>query len=120
MMREDGQGLAGIGDDMAPPPRQDVPIAGEEQGMIIERVRPPRAPLHVLVVGGGLGGLCLAQGLTKAGLSVAVYERDLTAQVRAQGYRLSLKEEGSLALRDCLPEHLFALCVACTGRLRYP
>src|SRR5262245_49962333 len=39
-------------------------------------------PLHVLVIGGGIGGLCLAQGLRRAqvlrhaNVSVAVYERD--------------------------------------------
>src|SRR5579859_239907 len=69
-------------------------------------------PLHVLIIGGGLGGLCLAQGLKKSGISVSVYERDRTAQFRSQGYRISLKEEGSHALRDCLPENLFNLCVA--------
>jgi cation diffusion facilitator CzcD-associated flavoprotein CzcO len=36
-------------------------------------------PFHVLIVGGGIGGLCLAQGLKKAGISVAVYERDTSA-----------------------------------------
>lgn len=29
---------------------------------------------HVLIAGGGIGGLCLAQGLRKAGVSCAVYE----------------------------------------------
>lgn len=70
------------------------------------------SPFHVLVIGGGIGGLCLAQGLKKSGISVAVYERDRSAQFRNQGYRISIKEEGSQALRDCLPEHLFKLCVA--------
>src|SRR5579872_1097824 len=69
-------------------------------------------PLHVLVIGGGIGGLCLTQGLKKSGISVAVYERDRSAQFRSQGYRISLKEDGSQALRDCLPENLFNLCVA--------
>ena len=40
---------------------------------------------HVGIVGGGIGGLALAQGLTKAGLSVAVYERDRTSTDRLQG-----------------------------------
>ena len=34
------------------------------------------APLHVVIIGGGIGGLTLAQGLKKSGVSVAVYERD--------------------------------------------
>src|SRR6266511_736653 len=70
------------------------------------------APLHVLIVGGGVGGLCLAQGLKKSGISVAVYERDESAQFRSQGYRIGLKEAGAQALRDCLPEDLFNLCMA--------
>src|SRR4030088_1862683 len=37
-------------------------------------------PLHVLIIGGGVGGLCLAQGLKKSGISVAVYERDTSAR----------------------------------------
>src|ERR1700680_4048385 len=69
-------------------------------------------PLRVLIIGGGIGGLCLAQGLKKSGISVAVYERDRSAYFRSQGYRISLKEDGSQALRDCLPENLFNLCVA--------
>src|SRR6202165_5015389 len=69
-------------------------------------------PLHVLIIGGGIGGLCLAQGLKKSGISVAVYERDRSAHFRSQGYRISLKEDGSQALRDCLPENLFNLCIA--------
>jgi 2-polyprenyl-6-methoxyphenol hydroxylase-like FAD-dependent oxidoreductase len=71
-----------------------------------------KAPLHVLIIGGGIGGLCLAQGLKKSGISVAVYERDQSVSFRNQGYRISLKEEGSRALRDCLPENLFQLTVA--------
>ncbi|MBO0774351.1 MAG: NAD(P)-binding protein, partial [Actinobacteria bacterium] len=32
-------------------------------------------PLQILIIGGGIGGLCLAHGLRRAGVSVAVYER---------------------------------------------
>lgn len=77
-----------------------------------DRLKTALSPFHVLIVGGGIGGLCLAQGLKKSGISVAVYERDASAQFRHQGYRISIKEEGSQALRDCLPEFLFKLCVA--------
>jgi 2-polyprenyl-6-methoxyphenol hydroxylase-like FAD-dependent oxidoreductase len=69
-----------------------------------------------MVVGGGIGGLCLAQGLRKAGISATVYERDESAGFRHQGYRISLKAAGAAALRECLPEDLFALAVATSIR----
>lgn len=68
--------------------------------------------LHVLIVGGGLGGLCLAQGLQQAGVSVTVYERDVTPAIRRQGYRLHIDARGANALRSCLPSHLFELFTA--------
>jgi len=67
---------------------------------------------HVLIVGGGLGGLCLAQGLATAGVDTEVHERDSSAAFRSQGYRISLKATGARALRACLPQALFDLCVA--------
>jgi 2-polyprenyl-6-methoxyphenol hydroxylase-like FAD-dependent oxidoreductase len=62
---------------------------------------------HVVIAGGGLGGLCLAQGLKKAGVSVAVYERDRTRTDRLQGYRIHIDPNGSRALYECLPANLF-------------
>ena len=62
---------------------------------------------HVLIIGGGIGGLCLAQGLRKSAISVALYERDQSQYFRGQGWRISLKEEGTSALRACLPENPF-------------
>lgn len=72
--------------------------------------------LHVLIIGGGIGGLCLAQGLKKSGISVAVYERDQSADFRGQGYRLNINPDGSHALHDCLPDNLFNLVVATSGK----
>ncbi|HEV2370827.1 MAG TPA: FAD-dependent monooxygenase [Streptosporangiaceae bacterium] len=72
--------------------------------------------LHVVVIGGGVGGLCLAQGLRNEGISATVYERDASAGSRHQGYRVSLKATGAGALRECLPEDLFALAVATSIR----
>jgi 2-polyprenyl-6-methoxyphenol hydroxylase-like FAD-dependent oxidoreductase len=69
-------------------------------------------PPHVLIIGGGIGGLCLAQGLKQAGIGVSVYERDRSRFFRGQGWRVTIKENGSEALRRCLPEQLFELCVA--------
>src|SRR5262249_53070588 len=72
----------------------------------------PQKNLRVLVVGGGLGGLCLAQGLRKAGISVAVYERDRSPEVRTQGYRFHMDIRGEEALRACLPPSLYELALA--------
>jgi 2-polyprenyl-6-methoxyphenol hydroxylase-like FAD-dependent oxidoreductase len=74
-----------------------------------------RRGVHVLVIGGGIGGLCLAQGLRKAGVSVAVYERDRAPDARLQGYRLSIEPPGSAALHECLPDELWQLLVALSG-----
>lgn len=45
---------------------------------------------HVVIVGGGIGGLTLAQGLKKDGISCAVYEKDMSRADRLQGYRIVL------------------------------
>lgn len=66
-----------------------------------------QAPLHVVIIGGGIGGLTLAQGLKKSGVSAAVYERDRTRTDRVQGYRVHINPTGSLALHECLPAPLF-------------
>ncbi|HEX4165073.1 MAG TPA: FAD-dependent monooxygenase [Bryobacteraceae bacterium] len=71
---------------------------------------------HVLVIGGGIGGLCLAQGLKKTGISVAVYERDRTRTDRLQGYRIHIDPEGSRALHHCLPRENFDAFVATCGK----
>jgi 2-polyprenyl-6-methoxyphenol hydroxylase-like FAD-dependent oxidoreductase len=67
---------------------------------------------QVGIVGGGIGGLALAQGLKKAGMSVAVYERDRTPTDRLQGYRVHISPKGSEALHSCLPDALFEVFVA--------
>lgn len=43
---------------------------------------------HVIIVGGGIGGLALAQGLKKNGISFAVFEKDMSRADRIQGYRI--------------------------------
>ena len=67
---------------------------------------------HVGIIGGGIGGLALAQGLKKAGISVALYERDRTPADRLQGYRVHISPKGSVALHDCLPSDLFGVFAA--------
>jgi 2-polyprenyl-6-methoxyphenol hydroxylase-like FAD-dependent oxidoreductase len=60
--------------------------------------------MRVLIIGGGLGGLCLAQGLVTAGVEVTVFERDRTRAERLDRYRLHVSPAGSRALRACLPD----------------
>jgi len=72
--------------------------------------------LRVLVIGAGLGGLCLAQGLRKAGVDVAVYERDAGLPVRTQGHRIHIDSRGEQALRECLPPNLYDLFLATRGQ----
>ena len=71
--------------------------------------------LRVAVAGGGLGGLCLAQGLLKAGADVTVYERDEYLAARHQGYRLHVDARAGLALEQCLPPESFAIFQATCG-----
>jgi 2-polyprenyl-6-methoxyphenol hydroxylase-like FAD-dependent oxidoreductase len=59
------------------------------------------------IIGGGIGGLCLAQGLKKAGIPVRVYERDEAATARSQGFRIHISPDGSRALHECLPQGLW-------------
>src|SRR5690348_9954156 len=72
--------------------------------------------LRVAVAGAGIGGLCLAQGLMRAGVAVQVYERDVALNVRRQGYRLHLDARAGVALDRCLPPHLFRLVLATASR----
>ena len=65
-------------------------------------------PLHVLIAGGGLSGLALAQGLIKDGHTCEVFERDADDS-RKIGYYLHMNADGGEALRRCLPGDLFEL-----------
>ncbi|MEA1677349.1 NAD(P)/FAD-dependent oxidoreductase [Nitrospirillum sp. BR 11163] len=64
---------------------------------------------RVAIIGAGLGGLCLAQALTRAGIDCVVYERDGALDGRAQGYRLRIDADGADALARCLPAELYDL-----------
>ncbi|MEC3952430.1 FAD-dependent monooxygenase [Nocardia sp. CDC153] len=70
------------------------------------------SPLRVIVIGAGLGGLALAQGLRRDGIEVTVYERDTSPTSRTQGYRLRMNPDGLAALEQLLPQHLNQLVSA--------
>ncbi|GHH48235.1 FAD-dependent oxidoreductase [Lentzea cavernae] len=72
--------------------------------------------MRVLIIGAGTGGLCLAHGLKKAGVGVALFERDRTPRSMLIGYRVGISPDGSKALHSCLPPDVFAEFVRTTAR----
>jgi 2-polyprenyl-6-methoxyphenol hydroxylase-like FAD-dependent oxidoreductase len=74
--------------------------------------------LDVMIIGAGIGGLCLAQGLRQAGAAVTVYERTEARTDWLQGYRIHINPNGSRALHACLPPaawHAFLDTVSVDG-----
>ncbi|MFE9323996.1 FAD-dependent oxidoreductase [Nocardia sp. NPDC052278] len=71
--------------------------------------------MKIVIVGAGLAGPLLAQGLHRAGITVELYEREAADQ-HSQGYRISLDPEGDLALRSCLPSDRYERILATAGK----
>lgn len=67
-------------------------------------------PVKVLVSGGGIGGLALAQGLRRRGHEVVVLERD-TDLAATGGYKLHLDPRAVDALVFLLPESLMQVLI---------
>lgn len=68
---------------------------------------------RILIIGAGLSGLALAQGLVKNGFTPLVFERDETPTSRPQGYRISIRSLGMNALNVLLtPEKMNRLSLA--------
>ncbi len=67
----------------------------------------------ILIIGAGLGGLALAQGLIRDGFNVSVFERDESPTSRSQGYRISIRALGMSALNMLLtPEKMSKVSMA--------
>ncbi|MFB9952400.1 FAD-dependent oxidoreductase [Rhizobium puerariae] len=72
--------------------------------------------VDIAIIGGGPGGLALAQGLKKNGIDAAVFERDPVRADYVQGFRLRVRQRGIDALKANLPAHLFEAFLATLGR----
>ena len=62
---------------------------------------------RILIIGAGLAGLSLGQGLKQAGIPFRIFERDGAASFRAQGYRIRIDQRGAEGLRRLLPAELY-------------
>ncbi|MFC0430759.1 NAD(P)/FAD-dependent oxidoreductase [Kutzneria buriramensis] len=71
--------------------------------------------MRILIIGGGIGGLAMAQALAAADVDVHVYERNNEATDWLQGYRIQLNLFGCRALRRCLPAPLWDAFAATAG-----
>ena len=71
--------------------------------------------MKVLIAGGGIAGLTLAQGLKHAGIECALFEREPLETWRT-GYLLNLDAEGDGGLAACLPPALYELFVRACGQ----
>lgn len=70
--------------------------------------------MKVLISGGGIAGLTLAQGLRREGVACELFERDPLESWRT-GYLLNLDVEGDSGLAACLPPALYELFVRASG-----
>jgi len=73
---------------------------------------------RVLIVGAGLGGLCLAQALRRRDVDVMVFERDASPWEPPQGYRLHIDSDGVIALHQALTPELYLLFDATSMKAR--
>jgi 2-polyprenyl-6-methoxyphenol hydroxylase-like FAD-dependent oxidoreductase len=71
--------------------------------------------MKVIVIGAGLGGLCLAHGLRASGIEVEVYERSPGTTDALAGYGIHLNARGWASLRACVPASTFARLDAAAG-----
>jgi len=70
----------------------------------------------IAIIGAGIGGLTLANGLKQKGVEVTIFEKDLTSVTRGQGYRLTINEDGNEALKTCLPQNIYQFLVDTSGK----
>ena len=76
------------------------------------------AALDVIIIGGGLAGSCLANGLLNRArdlVNVAIYERDERDSGR-DGYQIRLGSYALTGFRECLTQQQYTHLLLCFGR----
>jgi 2-polyprenyl-6-methoxyphenol hydroxylase-like FAD-dependent oxidoreductase len=74
--------------------------------------------MRTLIIGAGLGGLCLAHGLRRAGVDVEVFERRPSPADQPSSYGIHLNADGLRALHACLPAENWARLVEAAAPAR--
>lgn len=74
----------------------------------IGSISPMAIQQPILILGAGISGLALAQGLLKSNILFRIYERDTHFNLRAQGYRVRIIGPGIEALESVLPPALYS------------
>ena len=62
---------------------------------------------HVVIIGAGIAGLGLAQGLKRNGIDFSIHERDPAVDYRAQGYRIKIFPDTIGHLKQLLSSELW-------------
>lgn len=73
--------------------------------------------MHIIIVGGGIGGLALAAGLRRHEFEVSVFDRDLDI-TRTGGYHITLDGRAQAALRELVAPEIFERLLASSSALR--
>ncbi|KAG9500592.1 hypothetical protein J7337_009074 [Fusarium musae] len=76
------------------------------------------APLRVIIIGGGLAGACLANGLINKSdgqIDVTVFERDEAGSERG-GYQIRLGAHALIGFKACLTEEQYKNLLPCFGK----
>jgi 2-polyprenyl-6-methoxyphenol hydroxylase-like FAD-dependent oxidoreductase len=73
--------------------------------------------MHVVVVGGGIGGLALGAGLRRSGYEVAVFDRD-TDVAATGGYHITLDQRAQSALERLVAPEIMRRLLASGSALR--